>query len=678
MPRTLRIQRSLAMLVAIPWLVLDAQAATHAGLELRDPSTGASRSAPALSMDVVLHITGPIARAVVTQRFHNPGDAWVEGTYKLPLPTGAAVDTLRMRVGSRVFEGRIEEVQKARRRYDEARRRGNRASLVKQERPNLFTTQVANIGPGEDVEIELEYQELLHFADGRFELRVPLTLTPRYIPGDPVLPAVDGLPAFGAPTPQVVDAHRITPPGVRAAAGRGSAVSLRIELDAGLPIGSLESPSHVLPARTLRGHLAQVALHGLPTDRDFVLRWWPEAGHQPRAALWSEVQGDERYVMALIMPPPTSPTLRTFSRELVLVIDTSGSMAGTSIEEARAALLHALGTLRADDAFNVIRFSDSWEALWDESRPADDSAIRSAARFVRGLGTGGGTEMSGALAAALEDRGLPVSVRQVVFVTDGAVGNEAQLFQQIEHDLGRTRLFPVGIGRAPNHYFLERAARQGRGATVSIAEANEVKARIDELLDKIEQPALTDLDAHWNDAVEMWPSRLPDVYAGEPLVITARVPRAVGDLVVSGHRADRAWEARLPLGTARPQSGVARLWARRKIGALMDERRRARQTGHDAKRLREEIVHVALRHHLVSRFTSLVAVDVTPVRPQHQRLERRALPSVLPASASPQRLLQVLPATATPSPFLIGAGVLCCLLSALGLGLQRERKRVQR
>jgi Ca-activated chloride channel family protein len=319
---------------------------------------------------------------------------------------------------------------------------------------------------------------------------------------------------------------------------------------------------------------------------------------------------------------------------------------------------------------NVIRFDNHYDALFPASRPADPLNLQSAARFVRSMLAHGGTEMSPALAAAFSDPGLPVAVRQVVFVTDGAVAGEETLFQLIERQLGRTRLFPVGIGSAPNRYFLERAARYGRGATVAIAQPSEVGARMDELLDKIEQPILSDLQVHWNDEVEMWPERLPDVHAGDPLVITARLARHVGDIALAARRADSPWQARIALTRSRDESGVAKLWARRKIAALMDARRR----GLEPEAMRKRVIETALAHHLVSRFTSLVSVDATPARPEHTPLASHALPGSLPTGTTPQAFGGVLPRTATLSPFLLYAGVLCCALSVFGLRIQ-ERLR---
>jgi Ca-activated chloride channel family protein len=637
----------------------------ESGLQIRDLASGVSSQSLILDMDVTIQVTGPIARARVVQRFRNDSDDFVTGVYVFPLPSNAAVDKLRMHVGGRVFEGEIEERRRAKRQYLAALEGGKRASLVEQERPNLFTTSVANIGPGEDIEVEIEYQELLRYSDGRFELHFPMTLTPRYVAGRErvsFIPA-SGAPGWGLPTDSVADAHRITPPSVEPGDQRGCLVDLVVDVDAGLPLARFESPSHSLKSATSQGQRARIALHAIPADRDFILRWWPEVGNEPRAAIFHQQHDGAHYVMATVFPPSQQAAPDRLSRELVFVIDTSGSMAGTSIEQARAALQHALRSLTPNDYLNIIRFDNHHDALFDESRPADEETLRIASRFVRSMEAHGGTEMFGAIAAALEDPRLAVDVRQVVFVTDGAVADEASLFRLIEERLGRTRLFPVGIGSAPNRHFLGRAARFGRGTSMAITKATEVSTRMDELLGKIERPVLPTLDVNWNDEVEMWPARLPDVYTGEPIVVTARLPRLVGDIQLSARRSEAPWQARLPLAESHLDNGVAKLWARRKIAALMD----ARHRGLPADEARRQITETALRYHLVSRYTSLVAVDRTPTRPMHTPVSAQALPTMLPAGTHAQSFTGVLPATATAGPFLLYVGMVCCLLSASGL-----------
>jgi len=573
-------------------------------------------AAPLLQVDVAVRVTGSVAHATVTQRFHNPADRWTEGAYGLPLPERAAVDGLRMRVGERVVEGEVREREQARRRYERARDEGHRASLVVQRRPDLFTTGVTNMAPGAEIEVAVDLQWTLRRDGEEHTLRLPWIAAPRFVP--------DGAGTTAA------EAGPVAPAGPR------PDVALAIDFDPGLPVTELASPTHAVALEHLGPTRLLITLHEgtAPADRDFVLRWRPVAGTAPRAALFSEAHDGAHYVLLHLVPPEPEALPRPPAREVVFVVDTSGSMDGPSIRQAREALALALRRLRPEDRFNVVAFDDDTRALFPAPVRADRRHVDEALAWVGRLAAGGGTRMAPALAAALRDpdperRG----VRQVVFVTDGCVGNERELFALIRARLGRTRLFTVGIGAAPNARFMAGAARFGRGSHVDVAAPGELAARMATLFARLEHPAVTDLEVAWHDAVEVWPARLPDLHAGEPLWLVARLERLVGEVVVRGRRGDAPWEVHLPLearpppAAAGPGPGIARLWAREKVRARMDDL----VAGADPERVRADVLEVALRHGIVSRWTSLVAVDRTPVRPRGETLARGDVAAGLPA-----------------------------------------------
>ncbi len=631
---------------------------------------GVSRPAVALATDVEIRAAGLVARVRVSQRFRNESDRWVEGVYVFPLPEMAAVDRMSLQVGERRIEGRIQERAEAKRSYEKAKADGKTASLLEQERPNLFTMSVANIGPGEPIEISIEYQQTIQYESGGFELRFPMTLTTRYVPGGteqdtpPLTPeqltAPDGTGWSQAST-AVPDAARITPPLLHPALPVTHRLSLHVALDAGFPLETLTSPSHTLETEDRGGHHYEVWLDDVPADRDFLLRWTAEPGHEPRAAIFSEEHNGEHYLLLMLLPPDPGTASRRIPREAILVIDTSGSMAGTSIRQARAALHLALDRLVPEDSFNVIAFDDSPNALFGTSQPADARTVERAHRFVDGLRADGGTEMRATLELAL--RGSEPNdpqLRQVIFITDGAIANEAELFAIIQRDLAASRLFMVGIGSAPNAYFLKRAASFGRGTATLIGNQDEVQERMAALFRKIENPVLRDLEVYWNDEVEMWPARLPDLYAGEPVLVTAKLQRFVGEVVLQGRRGRQPFEVRLPLTPGAPESGIHKLWARRKIAHWMAQG----TAGAPADQVREEVLAVALEHELVSKFTSLVAVEVTPRRPHGEDLHGSNVPNHGPVGFDPATLPGVLlPRTATPAPLLFGLGSLALLLA---------------
>ena len=602
--------------------------------------------APVLATEVEISVRGTLAETRVRQRFTNPTAEWVEGVYVFPLPTEAAVHDMRLVIGERIIEGQIQEKAEARRTYEKAKSEGRKASLVEQERPNIFTTSVANVGPGETIAVEIAYQQTLRWDAGMFELRFPMVVGPRYIPGAESSEAPSGY-GWSRATDRVPDADRITPPVRHRPTGTTNPVRLRVSLDAGLPLASLVCPYHAVEIARGAGEERVVTLDGgeVPADRDFVLRWTPERGSAPRAAVFAETWEGQTYVLAMILPPASEHiTQARLPRETVLVIDTSGSMQGTSIVQARAALKDALDRLHPEDLFNVIRFDSRMERLFPESRPAMPAALDDARAWVDALAAGGGTEMRPALLAALAEGEVSAPVRQVVFITDGCVGNEDELFTLIHASLGRTRLFTVGIGSAPNQHFMKRAASLGRGTFTFIGSTAEVTTTMEALFGKLENPVLADLELTWPDPdAEVWPQRLPDLYDGEPLVVAARLGTTAGDLVLSGVCAAAPWETRVPLAAADDRAGIHRLWARRKIADL--EASRAR--GRDDAEVRAAVLEVALAHHLVSRVTSLVAVDVTPTRPESTRMFSGALSTNLPAGWKWESIWGAMPRTAT-------------------------------
>jgi Ca-activated chloride channel family protein len=331
------------------------------------------RLAPLVATDVEIGVGGLVARATVRQHFHNPGEDWVEGLYVFPLPESAAVDHLRMRVGARVIEGVIHERDEARRIYEEARSEGRKASLLESERPNVFTTSIANIGPGESVVVEIEYQQVLRYDQGAFRLRFPMVVAPRYVPG--AVHAVSLGPAGWAveSTDRVPDAGRLNAPVLPPEAGKTNPVRLAVALAPGLPIGAIDSPYHAIRTTTDEAGRTLVTLADevVAADRDFELVWRPDVGAAPAAALFAEEFGGEAYLLAMIVPPdPASAAADEPAppREVIFVLDVSGSMGGQSIRQAKAALALAIDRLGGRDRFNLVAFNHEASALFASPR----------------------------------------------------------------------------------------------------------------------------------------------------------------------------------------------------------------------------------------------------------------------------------------------------------------------
>ncbi|MEQ9554126.1 MAG: marine proteobacterial sortase target protein [Rhodospirillales bacterium] len=637
---------------------------------------GQVQVAPLLGTDIKVQVSGLIARYAVTHRFRNPTARWTEAIYTYPLPPDSAVDRLKMTVGGRVTEGVIKERAEARRLYTAAKSTGRRASLVEQQRPNIFTTAVANLGPGEEVTVAIEFQERLAFRDGQFTLRLPLVVGPRYIPGQAHPVNFAGGTGWARDTDVVPDASKITPPLREVDAGKGNPVTLQIAIAAGFGIGKIASPGHdITVARPEDGH-AVVRLDGdaVPADRDFILRWAPaQAAASPQAGFFWEKAGGDTYGLLMLMPPVSGGaglTLPRPARDVTFVVDTSGSMQGTSLTQAKDALVMAFDRLTLADRFRVIRFSSGYSDLTPRPVAADTAAIARAKTYVRGLQAEGGTEIVNAVTAALagvhdpaEDTGQETRTRlkQIVLITDGAVGDEDRLLSLINGRIGDARLFTVGIGSAPNGFLMTRAARAGRGTYTFIQTADEIKERMAELFLKLERPALTDVALTWpqggTHSVEVWPRPLPDLYAGEPLVALLKLNGAGPEMKISGRLGGRFWEQSVTITGGAAAPGVAGLWGREKIRQLMANMRTAslhlEPKDADAARAtyRQEIVDTALSLSLVSKFTSLVAVDLEsePVRPAGTPLATAQVPTNLPAGWD-RAGLEGAPAAPVPSP----------------------------
>ncbi|MCK1305476.1 MULTISPECIES: marine proteobacterial sortase target protein [unclassified Bradyrhizobium] len=598
---------------------------------------GAYTEAIRLGIDVDITVSGPTLRARVTQIFRNPTKDWVEATYVYPLPADGAVDSLKMVVGNRVIVGDIKERQQARMIYEEARRAGQKAALTEQERPNIFTNSVANIGPGETVLVQIEYQEPVHQSGNEYSLRLPLVVGPRYNPA-PIVQSVDfrndGSGWGATNSDPVPDRDRISPPVLDPARNAPvNPTSITVRLNAGFALGEVTSPHHNVkvasPDNTMR--IVSLADGAVAADRDFELTWKPAAVKAPSVGLFRERVGDADYLLAFVTPPAAEQaTQKPRPREVIFVIDNSGSMGGTSIVQAKASLTYALSRLQPTDRFNVIRFDDTMDVLFPVSVAADAERVGEATSFVSALQARGGTEMVPAMRAALTDKlGDAGMVRQVVFLTDGAIGNEQQLFETITAMRGRSRVFMVGIGSAPNTYLMTRAAELGRGAFTHIGSVEQVEERMRGLFAKLENPAVTGLSVKFSEAkADVTPTIIPDVYRDEPLVLAAKLDTLAGSVEIKGRVGDRPWSVTLPLQNTAEGNGLSKLWAKRKIADAEVARTLREMTPEDSDKA---ILALALDHQIVTRLTSLVAVDKTPSRPEGEPLKPSELPINLPA-----------------------------------------------
>lgn len=619
--------------------VSSVHAQNRAGLQLvGDAGTTAAMTQ---STEVDIQVTGLLARSTVTQRFTNHTDGWVEGRYVFPLPDGAAVDELRITIGKRVIQGEVREKKDARQVFERAREQGQSAGLVEQHRDNLFSTSLTNIAPGEDVEVRIGFGQMVDYEHGRFSLRFPTTTLARYGNSASEESGISGR-SSGAPLP--APRHSTASP---------PRLALSINLHAGIELGALESLHHPIDVQG-RGSERQIELAEpeRAAGKDFELVWTARDQDQLQGALFIESMLGQPHALLMLVPPlEFSPV--ALRRELILVIDRSGSMRGDAFEQAREAIRLALDRIDHDDRFNVIAFSNNALPLFDAPVAATQSNLNQAYRFIERLDANGGTEIDTALGMAMA--GLPDVgnnrgnnrgyLRQIVFATDGAVANEQQVLQRIDREIDDSRLFAIGIGHGVNDAFLNRAARRGHGTTTLIQDPRDIAGRMSDLLLQLESPVLEDLQIDWPYPAETWPERIPDLYAGQPLMVLARLDApdgrvGSGSVRATGFRDLRFVEMEWPMQHFLSTPGVARAWARARIQGLQD-----RPPGSMDEQLRhDERLLTALDYRIVSPLTSLVAVDKTPRRSEAAGLKRVGVAGAAPADRN-QATLMAMPAT---------------------------------
>ncbi len=559
----------------------------EAGMTVSGPNTATSVLA-ATATDVEIEVSGLVAHARVRQRFFNGGKDFLEGRYRLPMPADAAVFAMRIELDGRLIEGVVREREEARIEYEAARSAGMATALVERQAADIFSTRVANIPPGAEVAVEIEYFQSVGYADGEFQLVFPLTVRPRY--GSTL---ARDLSALLDASEMAADTAGITLP-----------ARIDVRLAAGIPVLEPSSSSHAIEVVQQGGRFEiHTRDQRIPADRDFVLSWAPQPGKSVNAASFVEEINGERYLSVMLVPPTLEgPRL---PRELILVIDSSGSMMGSAWTGAQRAAHFALAQLKPGDYFNVVDFDSTATALSPMSLPINAQTRATADEFIDTRSADGGTEIAGAIDTALALPEINAKVRQLVFITDGAVGNEAEIYRQIASKQTDARLYMVGIGEAPNRAFLRRSAELGRGFAEIIASTDNIDSALRSLFRRIDAPVLTGIKVQWPGEVEAWPRQVPDLYAGEPLWLSGRLRAGNGAVQISAASAAGVFAKSIATDTATPAIGASKIWARRKIQTLEDEL----DLGADETAMRAQILETALEHKLLSRFTSFVAVE---------------------------------------------------------------------
>jgi Ca-activated chloride channel family protein len=567
---------------------------------------------PLKHTDVKAEISGQLSRVTVTQEFHNPFQDKIEAVYVFPLPQSAAVDDMTMIVGDHTINGKIKRREEAQAIYEAARQAGQTASLLDQERPNIFTQSVANIAPGAEVKITISYVEFLKYEDGTYEFVFPMVVAPRYIPGQPIGKQGGGREPD---TNKVPDASRITPPVAPKATRAGHDISIEVKLDTGVPIDGLKSTLHEIDVARPDNHRAVVRLKdqaAIP-NKDFILKF-DVAGKKISDAVMTHRGAQGGFFTLMLQPPERVTAADVTPKELVFVIDTSGSMEGFPIEKAKETMNLALDNLYPEDTFNLITFSGDTHVLFPQPVQATRENLLRARRFLASRQGSGGTEMMKAIRAALAPSDRQNHVRIVCFMTDGHVGNDMEIISEIQKH-PNARVFSFGIGSSSNRFLLDKMAEHGRGEVEYVTLEDDGSAAARRFHERVRNPLLTDIDIDWAGlpVADVYPKRIPDLFSVKPLILTGRYTSAArGTIRLRGNLAGQNFVKEIPveLPESQPEHSVlATLWARTRIDDLMSQDYEGIQNDDPQPDVREAITQLGLEYQLMTQFTSFVAVE---------------------------------------------------------------------
>ena len=574
---------------------------------------------PLKHTDVKASVAGYIATVDVTQQFHNPYASKIEAVYQFPLPHDAAVSEFVMEVGPpharRRIRGVIRDKEQAQRIYEHAKRQGHNAALLEQVRPNIFEQKVANIEPGKQIDIQVRYFNTLDYHDGWYEFVFPMTIGPRYNPPyskDPIHPVAHqgrgGWQVAGHPQAGKGTTISYLRPNERS----GHDIAVSLDIDAGVSIEQAKCITHTVTARKHGEDNNRLSVQLSPKDtipnKDFVFRF-RVAGKELKTGLVKHVDAQGRGYFSLMMIPPVDLMhLQRQPMEMIFVVDCSGSMKGAPMRQCKEAMHHALNQLGPHDTFQIIRFSENASALGRRPLSVTPGNFRKARQYINDLSGTGGTEMLEGIKAALDMPQDRHRYRVVTFMTDGKIGNEEQVLKEMNRRMREARVFSFGVGSSVNRYLLEEMAKAGRGTAAYLLPNDSGKEVMQLYFDRVSRPALSDLSIRYGGATvaQVYPSTLPDVFVGRPVIVTGRYSGDLRTIDIQGRAGGQQLSMKLDGRESAAHPSLSQVWARRKIEDLSDRFRTQGIGG-----LEHEIRGTALEYGLVSAYTSYIAVDAS-------------------------------------------------------------------
>lgn len=604
---------------------------------------------------VTADISGYVARVTVKQTFSNPFTKKIEAVYTFPLAENGAVDEMVMKVGSRTIHGTIKKREEARQIYEEAMAQGHVASLLEQERSNIFTQSVANIEPGKDIEVTISYIETLPYESGKYSFAFPTVVGPRFIPGNAVSGGAQG-GGFAPNTNQVPDASRITPTPVKEGERAGHDLSIDIHLNAGMPVSAVNSALHEVSIKNNGNSSADISLVNKNTipNKDFVLSWnVAEDTIKSGYLTYKNKEDKDGYFTLMLMPPKRVTPATTAPKELIFVIDCSGSQSGAPLQKAKDAMLYMLDHMNSNDTFQIITFNNSVETFSAKPELSSDEMKGRARDFINKMQARGGTWMAPAVEKACSTEADSHRLRIVTFMTDGYVGNDFEILGLVKKLRGNSRWFPFGTGNSVNRMLIDGMAKEGGGEAEYVLLNSSAQEVGKKFYERIGSPVLTDVKLSFDglEVKEVFPKEVSDVYAERPLYFKGRytAPRA-GTITLTGFSAGKPYKQTMHVNfpeADKKNPGIASLWARAKVDRLMSEDWFGAQQGQVNKEIKDELIATALKHHIMTQYTSFVAVDDS-VKTKGDKAEKVNVPIEMPDGVSREGVFGNAPGSAMP------------------------------
>ena len=601
--------------------------------------------------DVIADISGYIGKVTVVQRFKNELDHPIEAEYIFPLPEMAAVDSMVMQIGDKTIRSVIKEREEATKIYEKAKKEGKRAALLNQERPNIFTQHVANIMPGDKIEIKITYVENIKFEDGIYEFVFPMVSGPRYMPkpelsDEPMTKTEEttlnseqketGWEVDKARVPEPKLNPPIIPEGMRA----GHDISLKVNINSPVAIKDVNSRLHKVKTtkKDDKNYTIELDSSDNIPNRDFILNY-TSASKKVEEGIICHTDDKKSGFFSLVIQPPAKPSTSIITpKEMIFVVDDSGSQSGRPIEKCKETMKYCIEKMNPDDTFNVISFSNTTIKLFDFPQKNNERTRKKALDFINARTGRGGTEMKPAIIEALTGSD-PERLRIVTMMTDGYIGNDMSISQLVSENIGNARMFVFGNGNGVNRYLITKMAKLGRGESVIVDLNKSGEEVANDFYKKIGCPLMTDVKADWGTlpVSEVLPEGQPDLFSEKPLIFSGRYTKgASGVLTLTGNSAGRPFTKKIEVkfpDKEESNEAIMSFWARKKIESVMDTDLKGIENGNPKDDVKKEIIKLGLDYNLVTQYTSFVAVEDKVVN-KSGKSEKIETPTEMPDGVS--------------------------------------------